>query len=362
MKAGMIAIASNDPQVPSKLLPVSGTAPTGDIHITGSTDFGNVCAGGPVAEKTISICNFGLCDLRVFGVSIDCPDFTIVNNPFPGIISHDFCVDLVIRFTPTSCGPKTCTLTIISDDPDSPTNTLTLTANTPCPDIDVPPDLGFLPEVVQTVGTCKTLEPFPISNKGQCNLIITAITIGGPDAGDFALSGLPSFPIILQPGHIAGEGDLNVVFAPTVVDRDRMATITVTYVTDPITGATTNVTRLLCGEGVRTGARVLVTHNGIPVAKVEKIHLQRITSNRNRDRLDSQDVAMNLPLTTVVPAFPCPPFQYHREYGTVSNPIQLVPGSYQVTATAVINGKRKTLVVGFDLQTCDFNPTVVVDF
>lgn len=361
-KVGTITVSSSDPNAPTRQIAVSGTAPTGDIRVTGSTDFGDVCADGKVAEKSISICNLGLCDLLVSSVTVNCPDFTIVNNPFPGIISHDFCVDVVIRFTPTSCGPKTCTLTIISDDPDSPTNTLTLTANTPCPDIDVPPDLGFLPEVVQTVGTCNTLQPFPISNKGQCDLIITDISIGGVNASDFSLSGLPSFPIILQPGHIAGAGDLNVVFAPTVVDRDREATITVTYVIDPITGATTNVTRLLCGEGVRTGARVLVTHNGIPVAKVEKIHLQRITSNRNRDRLDSQDVAMNLPLTTVLPAMPCPPFQYHREYGTVSNPIQLLPGAYQVTATAVINGKRKTLVVGFDLQTCDFNPTVVVDF
>jgi hypothetical protein len=360
-KPGMIFIASNDPQVPSKIVNVSGTAPTGDIRLTGSTDFGDVCAG-TLAEKTIHLCNVGLCDLRVFNVSVDCPDFTIVNNPFPAAVSHDFCVPVVIRFTPTTCGPKTCTLTIISDDPDSPTNTLTLTANTPCPEIDVPPDLGFLPEVIQTVGTCKSYEPFPISNKGKCNLIITAITIGGTDAGDFALSGLPSFPIILQPGHIAGEGDLNVVFAPTVVDRDREATITVTYVIDPVLGTTTQVTRKLCGEGVRTGARVLVTHNGIPVAKVEKIQLQRINANRNRNRLDSLDNSLNLLLQTVAPALPCPPFQYHREYGTVSNPVQLLPGAYQVTATAIINGKRKTLVVGFDLQTCDFNPTVVVDF
>jgi hypothetical protein len=122
------------------------------------------------------------------------------------------------------------------------------------------------------------------------------------------------------------------------------------------------VTRKLCGEGVRTGARVLVTHNGIPVAKVEKIQLHRINANRNRNRLDSLDNSMNLTLVTVVPAAPCPPFQYHREYGTVSNPVQLLPGAYQVTATAIINGKRKTLVVGLDLQTCDFNPTVVVDF
>ena len=67
-------------------------------------------------------------------------------------------------------------------------------------------------------------------------------------------------------------------------------------------------------------------------------------------------------VTTVVPAPPVEAFQYHREYGTVSNPIQLLPGAYQVTATAIINGKRRTLVVGFDVQTCDFNPTLVVDF
>jgi hypothetical protein len=360
-KAGLIAIGSNDPQTPSKVVAVSGTAPTGDVRITGSTDFGDVCAG-TLAEKTVSICNVGLCDLRVSSVSVDCPDFTIINNAFPANVSHDFCLGVVIRFTPTSCGPKTCTLTIVTDDPDSQTNTLTLTANTPCPSIDVPPDMGFLPEVIQTVGTCKTLQPFPISNKGKCLLTITDISIGGVDAGDYSLSGLPSFPILLEPGHIAGEGDLNVVFAPTVVDRDREATITVTYVIDPILGTTAQVTRKLCGEGVRTGARVLVTHNGIPVAKVERIQLQRINANRNRNRLDSLDNSLNLTLQTVVPAAPCPAFQYHREYGTVSNPVQLLPGAYQVTATAIINGKRKTLVVGFDLQTCDFNPAVVVDF
>jgi len=65
---------------------------------------------------------------------------------------------------------------------------------------------------------------------------------------------------------------------------------------------------------------------------------------------------------TVTPSAPCGPFQYHREYGTVSNPIQLLPGSYQITATAKINGKRKNLSVGFDVSTCDFNGTIVVNF
>jgi len=362
-KTGLITIASNDPTTPNRLVSVSGNVPPGDIRVTGSTDFGDVC-GGTLAEKTISICNVVKCNLSISNVSFvgSCPDFVLVNNPFPAVVSHDSCVNVVIRFTPTSCGPKSCILRIVSDDPDTPVINLTVTANAPCAVIDVPPDLGFPPEVIQSAGPCSTALPFPISNNGDCNLVITNITISGPNAGDFSLSGLPSFPIILEPGHIVGEGDMNVVFAPTVVARARTAIISVTYVSDPTSGATTTVSRLLCGEGVYTGARVLVMQGGVPVPFVEQIHLQRITGNRNKPILDTQDVASNLPLVTVVPTAPCGAFQYHREYGTVSNLIQLLPGSYQVTATAIINGKRKKLSVGFDVSTCDFNQTIVVNF
>jgi len=342
---------------------VSGTVPPGDIRVSGSTDFGDVC-GGVIAEKTLSICNVGKCDLSVTEAAFTaaCPDFVLVNNPFPTTLPAGACVTLTVRFTPTSCGPRSCTLRITSDDPDTPVVQLSVTANTPCPSIDVPPDLAVEPEVIQSAGSCSTPLPFPISNKGQCDLVITAISISGPDAGDFRLSGLPSFPIILQPGHIAGAGDLNVVFAPTAIARERMATLSVTYVSDPITGATTTETRQLCGEGVLTGARVLVMSGGVPMASVEKIQLQRVNANRNKGQLDTQDVAQNLALVTVMSSPPCEPFQYHREYGTVSNPIQLLPGSYQVTVSAIVNGKRKNQSVGFDVSTCDFNPTVIVNF
>jgi hypothetical protein len=95
---------------------------------------------------------------------------------------------------------------------------------------------------------------------------------------------------------------------------------------------------------------------------VEKIQLIRINANRNKPPLDTKEVLQNAPLTTVVPPPPCGPFQYHREYGTVSNPIQLPAGSYQVTASAIVNGKRKNKSVGFDVSICDFNPSVVINF
>jgi fungalysin metallopeptidase (M36)/fungalysin/thermolysin propeptide/ASPM-SPD-2-Hydin domain-containing protein len=339
----------------------TGTVP--DIRVSGSTDFGDVCTG-TTAEKQISICNNGNSNLEVSSVGFNpaCADFTIVNNPFPATVSPDFCTPLTIRFTPTSSGPKSCTLVINSNDPDTPIVSKTVTANTPAASIDVPPNQSFLPEVIQSEGVCTTLKPFPISNTGACNLNITNVTLGGANVSDFGLSGLPSFPIILQPGHIAGEGDLNTVFAPTAVDRDRLGTLTVTYESDPITHATTQVSRDLCGEGVLTGARVLVRAGGVPLAMVERIQLQRINANRNKTQLDTNDVARNLALQTVTPGGACAPFQFHREYGTVSNPIQLLPGSYQVTATAIVNGKRQSKTVGFDVTTCDFNPTVVVDF
>ncbi len=361
-RSGTIIIASNDPLSP-KLVSVSGNVPPGDVRVTGSTDFGDVCAGA-IVEKAITVCNVGKCDLDVSSVSLgtNCADFLLVNNPFPAVVSRDSCLSVTIRFTPTSCGAKSCTLRITTDDPDTPVINLTVTASTLCPSIDMPPDLGFPPEVIQSAGACSTALPFPISNLGNCNLVITTITIGGLNAADFSISGLPSFPVILEAGHIVGEGDMNIVFAPTAVDRVRTATISVTYITDPITGAATTVTRNLCGEGVYTGARVLVMHGGVPLAQVERIHLQRINANRNKPILDTQDVAQNLPLVTVLPTAPCGPFQYHREYGTVSNPIQLLPGSYQVTASAIINGKHKSLSVGFDVSTCDFNPTIVINF
>jgi hypothetical protein len=120
--------------------------------------------------------------------------------------------------------------------------------------------------------------------------------------------------------------------------------------------------RNLCGEGVRTGARVLVTHNGTPLPLVKSIKLHRVNANSNRPRLDTVDNARNLSLQTVDPDAPCEPFQFHREYGTVSNPIQLLPGSYRLTVQTRINGKMRKLTVGFDVSSCDFNPTIVVDF
>ncbi|HET8645647.1 MAG TPA: hypothetical protein VFO85_09180, partial [Vicinamibacteria bacterium] len=134
--------------------------------------------------------------------------------------------------------------------------------------------------------------------------------------------------------------------------------LSVTYVSNPVTGDTTTVNRNLCGEGTLTGARVLVTAGGVPLPTVDKIHLQRIVGNRK----ESQDVVSDAPLTTVTPAAPCTAFQYHREYGSLANPIMLVPGNYQVTVQARVAGHNVRKTVFFDVTACDFNRNIAVDF
>ena len=89
----------------------------------------------------------------------------------------------------------------------------------------------------------------------------------------------------------------------------KLGVLSVTYVSDPVSGATTTVNRNLCGEGVRTGARVLVRAGGVPLASVKKIHLQRIVGNRpestdnvNNSRLPVRATCFSRKGTTLGPS------------------------------------------------------------
>ena len=367
-QTGELTIPSSDPCRLGETVQVSGIGGTGDITVTGSTSFGDVCAG-TLAEKIISVCNTGMCDLSVVGAFVfevghpgtPCDDFEIINNPFPNIISKDFCIPLTVRFTPTSGGPKSCDLLIESQDPDEGEVIKTLTANTPYGSIEVAGDQSFPPEVIQSVDACSVGLPFPIVNTGICPATVEDVTISINDV-EYSLSGLPPLPLTLLPGEEVGEGRLEVLFAPQALDRDLLGQAKVTWIIDPIIMTDHVDTSDLCGEGTRTGARVRVTAGGVPLPEVKSIKVQRLGGNRNGTNLDTIDSSHDVPLQTLNPDSPCGPIQFHTEYGTIGNPIQLLPGSYQVTVQARVNGRNARKTVGFDVGSCDFNPTIVVDF
>ena len=335
---------------------------SGKIQVPSSVGFGTVCAGS-VGHATLTICNTGVGPLSITGVTSSNPMFSITppSGGFPVTLAPGACFPIDVTFNPTAIGPQTAALTIASDDPMNPSVAVQATATGGAGTLGLSPNQSFPPTVIQSVGMCHSQKPFVISNTGACNLTITNVAIGGANASDYSLSGLPAFPIILQPGHIAGSGDLNVVFAPTAVARERTANIAVT--SDPGTGTTSVQTRELCGEGVRTGARVLVTQGGVPMPQVHEIELKRVHGGWfgfSKEVDEVEDALLHSFAPTAGTA--CTPFQFHREYGGVSNQPPLVPGVYRLKVEAKIAGKEVRKTVWFNVDTCGFNGTIVVDF
>jgi hypothetical protein len=129
-QSATLSIASNDSKSSNTSIQVSGTGSQPDIRVTGSTAFGVTSAWRPV-EKAVAVCNTGECNLSVTTAAVGCADFALINSPFPAKVSPDSCLALVVGFTPHRPGFKSCSLTIASDDPDSPLVARTLTARTP---------------------------------------------------------------------------------------------------------------------------------------------------------------------------------------------------------------------------------------
>ena len=123
-KAATLQITSNDPTGPHTIA-VSGDAPSGKLAVTGSLCFGGVRACCS-AEKTISICNVGPCDLHVSSVAFRRKrrNWKLVHNPFPATLHAGSCLNLVIRYVASEKCPRSCELEIRSDDPETPVRVL----------------------------------------------------------------------------------------------------------------------------------------------------------------------------------------------------------------------------------------------
>ncbi len=271
LKTATFNIASNDPTTPNDVVTVMCNTASGEIDVTGSGNFGTASCSGTTPPQTVTIDNVGTCTLNVTSAVISCADFTLVNPPaFPLPISPDSGVGLTVAFTPTSAGPKSCTLTITSDTGGTPgtLTTVPLTGNTALgsASLTFPTGLTFPPTVIQTKAVCSATLGVPIANSGACPVQINSVgltqTSVSPPGLDYSVTGLPTLPLSVPAGGELGAGDLDLVFAPFAIGQFSTGTVDVTYVNDPITGTTATTHVPFCGEGVRRGLRVLVTQGG----------------------------------------------------------------------------------------------------
>ncbi len=343
-------------RIPTTPRPIIGVNKT-------SFQFGTVCVG-ETKDQTLTVSNTGTADLQIASILriSGSAEFSLAGGPaLPTTIAPGGHADYTIRFAPSlPTGSRTATFRISSDDPLTPTVDVAASGTVEAPGISAPAYLAFPPTVIQSAGaSCFSQLPLAIQDTGLCNLTINALTITGADASEFTLTGLPpgGFPVTLTPGQDLGSG-LAVQFRPTTVRRVHQAQVAVTYVTDPSTSATGTVSIPLYGEGVSTGARVLVTLNGVPVSEVEKLHLQLADPSRN----GGNEVTQNVPLATVVGPVPELTFQYHREWGGASNPAGLPPDDYKITVTIRVGNKRQTQTVFFSVKPCGFVSNLIASF
>jgi photosystem II stability/assembly factor-like uncharacterized protein len=338
--------------------------PMPEIQVPAPPTFKRACLGD-TQPGTLKVCNTSAGDLIITSITSSNPEFTIdtPSGGFPVTVSHDFCFPFTVLFKPTGTGVRTTTLTIQSNDPSMPALTISVTAQAGAGAIGTASSVRFDPTVIHSIGNCHSARPLVISNTGSCSVEVTDVSISGTNASDYSLSGLPALPVTVEPGHEVGMGDLKAVFAPAAVARERTAQATVTFIPNPLTGATSTQTVALCGEGVRTGARVLVTQGGVPMAQVHEIELKRLdaTVGGFPKKVDEQ---RNVALQTVTPTpgSGCAALQFHREYGGASNLRQLVPGVYQLKIEATIAGKEEERKTWFQVETCGFDGTIVVDY
>jgi extracellular elastinolytic metalloproteinase len=199
--------------VPTQCSPVT--------QVNTDTDLGEVCVGNS-ASQTLSIYNTGGGDLIVTNVERSSGSGDISIGPLPEIpvfISADAHVDFTVTCSPSSNGSKTATITIETNDVNTPTTDIVYTCN------------GGEPAIVTTfegeygnvcLGAEKTRE-LRIQNTGACDLSVSNITSSD---SEFDLAEVMSFPLVVSPG---GEVTVPITFVPTGDTTNETSTISITH-------------------------------------------------------------------------------------------------------------------------------------
>jgi PGF-pre-PGF domain-containing protein len=222
-KSAGLEIESNDPDAPSTTVPLSGTGdPVPDIANTPKALlFGTVTTADSETTRLL-VTNFGDMPLEINSVNItglDAGAFSIVDGGSSTVAPGER-TEIRVGFAPDSVGPKTAQLEIDSNDPNESTATVDLLGTgAGVPEIAVDPATVEFGTV--TIGDSAS-EDVTVTNTGNANLTITAVSLGGPDAGAFDAPSLDE-PITLAPGESVTEA---VTFGPTSAG-EKTATLSI---------------------------------------------------------------------------------------------------------------------------------------
>lgn len=247
-KTATITIANDDSNEGSYTFSVTGTGVIGpEINVkqgatslasgSGSQTFGSVAAGGGTNDVVFTIENNGTTTLNLSGTpraalsGADAAEFSVTSAP-PATIAASASQSFTIRFSPTTVGSKTATVTIANDDADEGSYTFIIIGTAAgSPEINVKQGVTSLlsgsgshsfGSVAAAGGTADVV--FTIENTGTGALNLTGTpraALSGTNAADFSVTSAP-------PTTVAASSTQNftVRFAPSTGGA-KTATVTI---------------------------------------------------------------------------------------------------------------------------------------
>ncbi len=249
--AHMVALSGNG----------TNTTPPGLNVNPSSIDFPTQAVNTTSSPVPITITNNYPTTVNIFTLLIvgnNSGDFSLTGVPGPPddhggpypvyTIAAGASVSFRVLFTPRADGPRSATL-LISDDIGGGYQRVVLTGN----DIAGTPGISFTPTSLtfgdQAVGTTSAAQSLTVSNPGDTTLMITGLSFGGMNAGDFVFPANFVLPTSASPLSIAAKSSaaIPVSFKPTATGA-RSATL---MVTDNAAGSPQPVA--LGGNGVPGG-------------------------------------------------------------------------------------------------------------
>jgi uncharacterized repeat protein (TIGR01451 family) len=181
-----------------------------------SLTYTDTVGGGASAPQNVTITNTGTANLVIQTPTLggaNADQFQISAPPSTLTIAPSASVTVGIVFNPTTTGPKSATLTINSNDPDTPAAQVTLTGTAtaaPVPNIQVSTTAVNYPDTL--INTTSPQQTVTITNSGTADLIINPTpNLGGVNANQFQITGAPGLLTIPAGSSVT----VGVSFAPT---------------------------------------------------------------------------------------------------------------------------------------------------
>jgi len=186
-------LISDNASPPQQTIALGGTGATASVSLTPtSLTFPTQNEGPPSAPQNVMLKNTGASPLTISSINFggaNPTDFAQTNNcplaPSATLNAGAICT-ISVTFQPTASGPLSAVLSVADDSMPSP-QTVAVSGTGTTPIVQVAPvSLQFSSTLV---GIASSSQPIQVSNSGTGALLISGVSFGGADAGDFQASG-----------------------------------------------------------------------------------------------------------------------------------------------------------------------------